>query len=297
MEAFFFGNSKEPLYGVYHSPQVAAPLDEGIVICVPFGQEYMRSHRAVRQLAMLLAKQGFHVLRFDYRGTGDSSGEIENVSPTLWLADIATAVEELKEMTGVDKISLVGLRLGALMAANATNSVVHTHSLNSQTINHLVMWDPLISGKAYLDELHAKIAATSTPGCNYIDSDNTLHFNGYPLGKAFQEGLKKLDLLDSFPNVQGGVYQIISHKAAEFSAIRDAWRHHPQFRHQHIEAPSDWSYVDNYGGILLPQPIIQGVVNYFVAASNSADKVFSLAAMRIAENERKNHRMRYDAPR
>ena len=28
-----------------------------------------------------------------------------------------------------------------------------------------------------------------------------------------------------------------------------------------IEAPHDWNYVDKYGGILLPQPIIQGIVD------------------------------------
>ena len=48
MEAMFFGQSTAPLYGVYHPANLSSDRMEGIVICPPFGQEYMRSHRALR---------------------------------------------------------------------------------------------------------------------------------------------------------------------------------------------------------------------------------------------------------
>ena len=78
MRPFYFGDSEEALYGVYHSPQ-GEHRDEGVVLCAPFGQEAMRTHRALRQLATLLTKRGYHVLRFDYRGTGDSALDIYEV--------------------------------------------------------------------------------------------------------------------------------------------------------------------------------------------------------------------------
>ena len=43
---------------------------------------------------MALAERGQHVLRFDYRGTGDSFGELAEVSVHDWVEDIALAVRE-----------------------------------------------------------------------------------------------------------------------------------------------------------------------------------------------------------
>src|SRR5215217_413896 len=78
MNPLYFGSSQKPLYGVYHPPksQPGRPVrTTGVVLCYPLGQEYMRAHRAFRQLATLLTKSGFPVLRFDYYGTGDSGGD------------------------------------------------------------------------------------------------------------------------------------------------------------------------------------------------------------------------------
>lgn len=140
MNPIFFGQTESPLYGVYHPPQSDA-RDAGIVLCYPFGQEYMRAHRAYRQLALLLAKKGFHVLRFDFRGTGDSSGDMEGVGAEHWLRDIDDAVQELRESTGVTRVSVLGLRLAALFAACAC--------AQRSDIDRLIVWDPVISGELY----------------------------------------------------------------------------------------------------------------------------------------------------
>ncbi len=49
-------------------------LPKSIVLCHPWGQEYLRAHRSMRQLGNLLAAAGHHVFRLDYFGTGDSGG-------------------------------------------------------------------------------------------------------------------------------------------------------------------------------------------------------------------------------
>ena len=72
-ETFFFGNPGSPLYGSYESPSASVRRDCGIVLCYPLMAEYLRSHRAFRQLAVRLAEAGFPVLRFDYFGSGDSA--------------------------------------------------------------------------------------------------------------------------------------------------------------------------------------------------------------------------------
>lgn len=141
----YFGDSGKPLYGVYHPANAPVAKSSGVVICNALGHEYIRSHYAVNKLANLLANSGYHVFRFDYYGTGDSSGESEQTSLEQWHEDIGHAIEELKDMSGVKMVSLVGLRLGALLAASLTHA----------SIDRLVLWDPVVSGGAYFNELRA----------------------------------------------------------------------------------------------------------------------------------------------
>jgi len=72
---FYFGAPGKELFGCLHAPEPDCCLDCGVVVCQPFGHEYVNSHRALRQLAKRLVDAGFPVLRFDYYGCGDSRGE------------------------------------------------------------------------------------------------------------------------------------------------------------------------------------------------------------------------------
>ena len=83
-----FGPVGSPLFGCYHPPDGAARRS-GVVLCYPFGQEYVRAHRAFRLLANRLASVGFHVLRFDYHGCGDSSGGRGRGDLSRWKSDTA----------------------------------------------------------------------------------------------------------------------------------------------------------------------------------------------------------------
>src|SRR5687768_16729988 len=115
MNPFYFGSSQRPLYGVYHPSKGRTARPVGVVLCYPLGQEYMRAHRAFRQLATLLTKNGFPVLRFDYAGTGDSAGDGSAGSVATWVEDIGAAIDELKDTAGVSRVSLVGLRAGGAL--------------------------------------------------------------------------------------------------------------------------------------------------------------------------------------
>lgn len=253
MNPFFFGSSIQPLYGVYHPQKAKQMRQEAILLCPPFGQEYMRSHRAYRQLAMLLTKQGFPVMRFDYRGTGDSSGNVEDATLEGWLDDIGAAIEELKETAGVEKIHIVGLRLGALLASAA--------SAKKLTNGKLVLWDPVISGNAYDAELQGEMAAEGASVCNHVDGEGTLHFNGFPLVKRLRNDLSTLDLMDMNPNAEQILHVVSQETEASFT-IKEAWGKKPNYCYELAPAPGNWNYVDEYGGILLPQPVIQAIVNW-----------------------------------
>lgn len=145
MEPFYFGPESRRLFGVYHPPACETMRRVGVILCHPAGQEYIRAHRAFLQLARLLAERGFFVLRFDYYGCGDSMGDCDQGTSKQWIADISTAVEELRN-TGVEQMALVGLRWGATLALLC--------GAERDDVAALVSWEPVMDGAEYLRELH-----------------------------------------------------------------------------------------------------------------------------------------------
>jgi pimeloyl-ACP methyl ester carboxylesterase len=134
------------LLGSLHHPQRLRGRTTAVLLCNPFGEEASRAHRTFRVLATLLERAGYAALRFDYSGTGDSQGESADATVDAWLDDIGAAADRLREATGATRIAIVGLRLGATLAALAA-------ARGYARPRHLVLWDPIVDGAAYLRDL------------------------------------------------------------------------------------------------------------------------------------------------
>ncbi len=148
---FFFGPQERPLFGWYHGPE-GAPRDVGVVICNPLGYEAICAHRSLRHLARHLAHAGFPTLRFDYDGTGDSAGHDRDPDRLArWVRSVHAAADDLKTRAGVSRIAMVGVRMGAALAALAASERDDTASL--------VWINGCASGRTYLRELRALQAA------------------------------------------------------------------------------------------------------------------------------------------
>ncbi len=256
MEAFYFGPSDTYLFGIFHPPQ-NGNRREGIVLCNPFGQEYMRAHRSLRRLAIELAKLGYSVLRFDYRGTGDSAASLDSVTAADWLEDIGHAVQELIDIAAVPKVTLLGLRMGGLLAAHV--------AAHHPSVTRLLLWDPAMSGHEYIEELRQNITARSDKPSRtkFVAADGALHFNGFCLSKEFQRSLLTLDSCAPAGLEAKTIAQIISHDTPGFTAFRELLCKSPKYHHRLAPAPHDWNYVDHVGGILWPAPILDAIEQYF----------------------------------
>jgi pimeloyl-ACP methyl ester carboxylesterase len=143
MMPFYFGASERRLFGLYEPAAGGGAVERAAVLCQPFGGEYVFAHRSMRQLAVRLASVGFHTLRFDYFGTGDSAGEAAEADLAGSEADAELATEELRDIVGVKRITLIGLRLGATIAARVA-------AKRAEEVEAVVLWDPIISGEDYL---------------------------------------------------------------------------------------------------------------------------------------------------
>lgn len=107
------------LIGILHEPILPAgqpPASRGVMVIVGGPQYRVGSHRQFVLLARDLASAGFPVLRFDYRGMGDSDGGylgFEHIA-----ADVSAAADAFRRACpGMQDLVLWGLCDGASAAA------------------------------------------------------------------------------------------------------------------------------------------------------------------------------------
>jgi len=105
-QALTFDCEGDTLVGVLHAAGV--PAQRGVLIVVGGPQYRVGSHRQFVLLARQLAAQGIPVLRFDYRGMGDSGGEKRSFERVD--ADLRCAVDGFFErVPGLRDVAIWGL--------------------------------------------------------------------------------------------------------------------------------------------------------------------------------------------
>ncbi len=242
--AYYFGTGQTPLFGLHSSPGDAA-TDHAVLICPPVGWEYMRTHWALRKVARLLVTSGLHVLRFDYYGTGDSAGDTFEVSVERWLEDIATAYDELGEAASPQRISLVGVRLGATLAALAT--------ARGLDVDQLVMWDPVVVGSrhlASLERMHNEMLAGRKR--SYDPADLGSELLGFPYTARLRSGLADLDLR-RLGSVAAAGTLLASEARAEYGELSD--RCQSWMRYEVVSDVGAWDDLASSQSALLPTAI------------------------------------------
>jgi alpha/beta superfamily hydrolase len=130
------------LFAIYHEPRRERADGLGAVLCHPLGSEYLRAHRSFVQLGQRLADQGVHAVRFDYAGTGDSLDPPGEPSLDDWVEDVRRVADQVRDGLAVRRLCLLGLRLGASMAALAAAAMA---------VDSLVLWQPVCNGAEFLD--------------------------------------------------------------------------------------------------------------------------------------------------
>ncbi len=243
MNPFFFGPSTRPLFGVYTHGKGSGASGRSVLLCYPIGSEYMRAHRAFRQLHNLLARAGMNVLRFDYSCTGDSAGRGVEATAEGWLEDVDWALDELKDNAMTEAVSVVGLRWGATLAAAACAV--------RDDVDHLLLWDPVLSGRAFLDTTVGSPRPTQVKGVE-----------GFPYTPELVKGLDSMDLVDLLNGVRGAqVAALVAEERPEYRAVAEALRARGRGeRLEIVPSPGSWEQADPFGDALIPQRIIQAIV-------------------------------------
>lgn len=217
------------LYGVLHKPAQATRA--AVVFCNPLFEERKSAHRPLVEAARYFVERGSPVLRFDYRGCGDSPGEIRDFSIPDWLDDIRAAVRLARDAYPDRPCGLLGVRAGALLAAKAAQDLAD--------VSFLALWQPVVSGGDYLrEDLRKKLVKEMiTAGATESSRDGLLQnleegreidFDGYPVTARLYRNLGDLSLAESARRWTGRtlVAQVGSQErpSKSIAAIWDAFR-------------------------------------------------------------------------
>lgn len=185
IEPFYFGDAHAPLFGVINPAPVSA--ERGVLICAPIGYENVIYHRQLGILARRLAARGRPVLRFDWPGCGDSAGDDD--TPGMIessLASVQTAIDALRDRTGVQSVDLIGLRFGATLAGSAIDG--------ADGVSDVVFWDPFSTGREYLRALRAFNRLTLREDEKLEQAASAESAMGFLLAPSTIAGIETLDL-------------------------------------------------------------------------------------------------------
>lgn len=130
---------------------------EWIIHLPAFAEEMNKSRSMVRAQAAAFAKTGATVIVPDLLGTGDSEGDFGDANWDMWKQDIRYLVLRAQQQ-GAEKITLWGLRAGALMALDLVDEGL-------EGVSHLILWQPVHSGEQMLTQfLRLRMAAGMMSG-------------------------------------------------------------------------------------------------------------------------------------
>jgi alpha-beta hydrolase superfamily lysophospholipase len=185
MRPVVFGNR----FGWLH----AGTGTRGVLLCNTYGHEYVWTYSGMRHLADALSARGMWVLRFDYRGTGDSAGA--DGAPDQFassVADVEAAVDWFRQTTGVEHLTLCGFRVGAAFALEAALR---------KPVDELVLLAPVASGRIYMRELNIVrktwLDQLAPPLREMQQPDAPLNVLGQVYSDEFKRSLEQIDLVSS----------------------------------------------------------------------------------------------------
>lgn len=211
----------------------AGPARVAYVMSHPFGEEKLWSHRVFVVFARALASRGIPVLRFDYTGAGDSSGETAQVSVSTYLDDLGAAVRVLTDrVPGASRIGIVGLRFGASLAAQFVERERASGAFPKVMHGPLVLWDPVIDGDSYIQELlrinlstqlavYGKVQESRDALVERIRQGGIANVEGYEIGLPLLESAALKQLLPAEGIRHAGGTLVVQIAATEKQKTRE----------------------------------------------------------------------------
>lgn len=202
---FFFESDDRPCYAVAHAA-ARARADAPVLVHVHgLGVEQLTLYRQEVLVARAAARLGFPVLRFHARGHGDSAGDFADVTLPRLVADARHAADEARRRSGATRVVWLGVRFGALVAAEAARGRGDTAAI--------ALWEPVLKPVDHFRSqlrflLFSRIAGGIRPEATADEllararAGGEVDVNGYLLHRAILESSDGATLAASLTGVR-----------------------------------------------------------------------------------------------
>jgi len=135
-----FREGEACLFGIIHSPPPHCAANDVMIVFLHGWAGYrIGPHQMFVKFARRLSHQGYHCLRFDFRGRGFSSGQREDTSYPSMSADLHRVLEAVQKQYPRQSIVLLGIcsgaKLGLHFAKNGIVKIAHLIALSSPPLS------------------------------------------------------------------------------------------------------------------------------------------------------------------
>ena len=146
-ESITLKNRQQKIFSIFHLPsQASIAKFPAVLLAHGFGGNKSGKFRLFVRLAELLTSVGVAVLRFDFRGAGDSEGDFQNTTIEGMLEDAMISLDWLSNHPKVDsnRIGIVGRSLGGLLSVLTAS--------RTPLIKALVLWAAVFDAKPWIEK-------------------------------------------------------------------------------------------------------------------------------------------------
>jgi pimeloyl-ACP methyl ester carboxylesterase len=214
------------LYARFHLPRKESS-GTGVVIAPPVGHERLRCYRELVSLARSLASAGHPAIFADYRGEGESSGCYAETDLASRVEDVETMARELESVASCEKLAIVGVRLGAVLALLAAKRV---------EVSALALVEPVTSPSVYARDLlranmilqrqyQGGIRRNAAALKAALQAGETVSVYGFHLGWPLLGALEELDPLPLQKSFAGRALILhFEHRSGRARPDLEGWR-------------------------------------------------------------------------
>jgi uncharacterized protein len=176
----YFKNKGEMVCGTLNLPAGRGRCP-AVVYCHGFTADRNETRFLFARLARRLETAGIASLRIDFRGSGESGGRFEEMTPLEEVSDARAAIARLRADKRIDpgRVGIVGMSLGGLVAALVAGK--------EPGLKSVVLWGAIARPAKVVEGLAPKGAQREMEKHGFVD------MGGLAVGRAFWQVARNLN--------------------------------------------------------------------------------------------------------
>ena len=198
--AVHFDVQGQRVWGMLHLPMVVTEPVPAVMLLHGFTGQRAEPHRLFVIFSRMLAERGIASMRFDFRGSGESEGTFDEMTPSREVEDVAAAYAFLKSRPELDgqRLGLLGLSMGGMVAAlSVAQPGLDFAALALWAPAHPKVWlGPMpehVSAAQVWDAYRGRTSAPEATGIGFDETTDCMDFSGNPVSFGFFEDLLRLE--------------------------------------------------------------------------------------------------------